>query len=399
MSPPRQVHLLWGCPVERILGDRRQSAKNRTGSIVLGLTVWSAALLAGTAGTQDAVANGDTRSLTFFHTHTRESATITFRRNGQYDDQGLSQLNWLLRDWRVDEPAKMDPRLFDILWEVRRELQSNDPIHVISAYRSPETNGMLRHRSRAVSEHSQHMAGKAIDIRMPDIETARLRAVAMRMQYGGVGYYPSSQFVHIDTGGVRAWPRMSLDQLARLFPDGKTLHLPPSGKPLPGYEQAKVEILARNAALAGQASAGASGSFGSLMAAMFGRGNSEDSQRSAVSVSTAKTNQVAPETIEPSISLAPLPPRRPSSPPTLFSTPAPDASAELAAVNQPNALTPQAKFSLWQDEKTVIRALFDPGTAVLDVRFSPEWKDALDPARFTGPAVQPLPILQTEADL
>jgi uncharacterized protein YcbK (DUF882 family) len=119
------------------------------------------------SGTQDAWSADDTRSLTFFHTHTNESATITFRRNGRYDEEALNQLNWLLRDWRVNEPAKMDSRLFDILWEVYREVGSREPIHVISAYRSPATNSMLRNRSRAVSEHSQHMSGKAMDIRLP----------------------------------------------------------------------------------------------------------------------------------------------------------------------------------------------------------------------------------------
>ena len=225
--------------------------------------------MGGTAGTQDAAANGDTRSLSFFHTHTRESTTITFRRNGQYDGEALTQLNWFLRDWRVNEPAKMDPRLFDILWEVHRESGSSQPINIISAYRSPETNSALRRRSKAVSEHSQHMLGKAMDIRLPDVSTERLREIAMRLQYGGVGYYGSSAFVHVDTGSVRAWPRMSQEQLARLFPDGKTLHLPSNGKPLQGYELAKAEVLSRNASLATQASLGGP-SIGSLMASLFG---------------------------------------------------------------------------------------------------------------------------------
>ena len=106
-----------------------------------------------------------------------------------FDEGALSQLNWFLRDWRVDKPAQMDPRLFDILWEVYRESGSSQPINIISAYRSPETNGALRRRSSGVAEHSQHMLGKAMDIRLPDVETGRLRAIAMKMQYGGVGYY------------------------------------------------------------------------------------------------------------------------------------------------------------------------------------------------------------------
>jgi uncharacterized protein YcbK (DUF882 family) len=231
-------------------------------------------------GTQDAIANGDTRSLTFLHAHRNDTVTVTFRRNGRYDPDGLNQLNYFLRDWRTDEATKMDPRLFDIIWEVYREVGSREPVVVLSAYRSPETNAMLRRRSRAVSEHSQHMAGKAMDIRMPDVDMARVRAVGMRLQDGGVGYYPSSNFVHLDAGSVRAWPRMTQDQLARLFPDGKTVHMPSNGKPFARYEEARAEILSRGGAVAGQSFAGAGdgASTGrrSLWATLFGGGDDED---------------------------------------------------------------------------------------------------------------------------
>ena len=96
-----------------------------------------------------------------------ESLTITFRRNGQYDPRALEQLNWFLRDWRLDEPTQMDPRLFDTLWEVHREVGSSEAIHVNSAYRSPHTNAMLRRRSSAVAKNSQHMRGKAMDFYLP----------------------------------------------------------------------------------------------------------------------------------------------------------------------------------------------------------------------------------------
>ena len=195
-------------------------------------------------------AAGDVRTLTFFHTHSEETATVTFRRNGRYDEQGLNQLNWLLRDWRSDETTRMDPRLFDILWELQRELGSASPIHVISAYRSPATNGALRRRSGAVAENSLHMAGKAIDVRLPDVDTAKLRAIAMKAQFGGVGAYPAAEFVHVDTGSVRAWPRMTQEQLAQLFPTGKTVHLPSNGQPLARHDEARAEIAAREAKLA-----------------------------------------------------------------------------------------------------------------------------------------------------
>ena len=215
------------------------------------------ALLNGTRGTQDAVANGDTRTLSLYHNHTRESLTITFRRNGRYDPRALEQLNWFLRDWRRDEPTRMDPRLFDTLWEVYREVRSNEPIHVNSAYRSPATNSMLRRRSSGVAKNSQHMHGKAIDFYLPDVPIERIRAVGMRLQDGGVGYYPSAYtpFVHLDVGSVRAWPRMTREQLVRLFPDGKTVHIPADGEPLPRYEEARAEVLAKGGSVAGYAMA------------------------------------------------------------------------------------------------------------------------------------------------
>jgi len=200
------------------------------------------------AETQNAVANGDTRTISLYHSHTKESITATFRVNGAYDYATLEKLNWFLRDWRRDEPTKMDPRLFDAIWETYRESGSQQPIVVVSAYRSPETNAMLRRRSRAVAEFSQHMLGKAMDMHYQDVPMSRVREIAMHLQRGGVGYYPTagSPFVHMDVGSVRAWPRMSYEQLARLFPDGKTVHLPSNGQPLARYEEARAEIEARN---------------------------------------------------------------------------------------------------------------------------------------------------------
>ena len=140
--------------------------------------------------TQPAIADGDTRTLTFVNNHTNETGTFTFRRFGGYDQAELEKLNWFMRDWRLNEPTKMDPRLFDIIWEVYRESGSTQPIDVLSAYRSPQTNAMLRRRSRQVAEHSQHMRGKAIDAHFLDVGTGTIRDVAMRMQDGGVGFYP-----------------------------------------------------------------------------------------------------------------------------------------------------------------------------------------------------------------
>ncbi len=261
-------------------GGRRLLVCVRRGAI--GLSAVVLALLASARATQDAVANGDTRTLTIIHEHTKESATVTFRRNGSYDPEALRQLNWLLRDWRLDEPIAMEPRLFDIVWQVYREVGAREPIHVVSAYRAPETNAALRRRSRAVAEHSQHMLGKAMDFYLEDASMARVREIAMRLQNGGVGFYPNAYnpFVHLDAGSVRSWPRMPDAQLARLFPDGRTVHIPRGGKPMPGYEEAKATILARGGSVAGYASeveAGEeTGPRRSLWATLFGGGEDED---------------------------------------------------------------------------------------------------------------------------
>lgn len=247
-------------------------------------------LVLGVRGTQNAVANGDTRTITIRHMHTKEETTVTFKRDGRYDSSALEKLNWALRDWRLDEPIRMDPRLFDIAWEVHRKVGSDQPFHVVSAYRSPGTNSMLRRRSRGVAKHSQHMLGKAMDFYLPDTPTARMRETAMRMQRGGVGFYPGAHtpFVHLDAGSVRSWPRMTRDQLVRLFPDEKTVHLPADGKPLSGYEVAKAEILAGGGSVMGYAASDldegaimASSSGKSFWAALFGGDDEEADARPA----------------------------------------------------------------------------------------------------------------------
>ncbi|WP_439604908.1 DUF882 domain-containing protein [Shinella sp.] len=187
-------------------------------------------------------AAAESRSLKLFFTHTGERATITFKRDGKFDAKGLAQINRFLRDWRRNEPARMDPRLLDLVWEVYQRSGANGYVNIVSAYRSPATNNMLRGRSRStgVAKNSQHMLGKAMDFYIPGVKLAKLRAIAMQMQIGGVGYYPTSgsPFVHLDVGRVRAWPRMSRQELVRIFPSGKTLHVPADGRPLPGYDVA-----------------------------------------------------------------------------------------------------------------------------------------------------------------
>jgi hypothetical protein len=138
----------------------------------------------------------------------------------------------------------MDRRLFDILWEVYRDVDAKKPIQIISSYRSPATNAMLRRRSAGVARFSQHMLGHAMDFFIPEVPLEQIRYAGLRLQRGGVGFYPTSgsPFVHLDTGNIRHWPRMTHDQLARVFPDGRTVHLPADGGPLKGYELARADI-------------------------------------------------------------------------------------------------------------------------------------------------------------
>ncbi|WP_025658037.1 DUF882 domain-containing protein [Rhizobium sp. IBUN] len=251
-------------------------------------------------------AAGETRSLKLYFVHTGEKAVITYKRNGRFDPKGLQQLNRFLRDWRKNQPTNMDPRLFDLIWEVYRQSGSRDYINVVCGFRSPATNAMLKSRSRnsGVAEKSQHMLGKAMDFFIPDVKLATLRGIGMKMQVGGVGFYPKSgsPFVHMDVGGVRAWPRMSREELVRLFPNGNTMHIPSDGRPLPGYEQAVADYKRRVSSTQVQmASSGAySGSsvgdqpkHKTLFAALFGGGadeaedSSDDDSSAAVAVAKA----------------------------------------------------------------------------------------------------------------
>ncbi|MCF2522079.1 DUF882 domain-containing protein [Bradyrhizobium sp. G127] len=224
----------------------------------------------------NATADGDTRTLTFHHTHSDEDLTVTFKRNGRYDEAALKKLNYFLRDWRSQDQTTMDRRLFDIVWEVYRDVDGKQPIKIISAYRSPATNAMLRRRSSGVARHSQHMQGHAMDFFIPGVPLEQIRFAGLRLQRGGVGFYPTSgsPFVHLDVGSIRHWPRMTHDQLARVFPDGRTVHVPSDGKPLKGYELALADIQRRGN---GEDVAAPSKSK-TFLASLFGRKSADDEE-------------------------------------------------------------------------------------------------------------------------
>ncbi|HEY6834107.1 MAG TPA: DUF882 domain-containing protein [Pseudolabrys sp.] len=201
-------------------------------------------LLGANSALQNAVAEGDTRTISFHHVHTGEDITITYKRDGRYDDAALKKLDWFMRDWRKQQSTRMDPHLFDLLWETYREVGGTQPIQVVCGYRSPQTNAMLRARSTGVAQVSQHTAGHAMDFYIPGVPLAKVREVGLQLQRGGVGFYPTSgsPFVHMDTGSVRHWPRMTYAQLSKVFPSGRTVHMPSDGHPLPGYALALAEV-------------------------------------------------------------------------------------------------------------------------------------------------------------
>ena len=242
----------------------------------------------------DATALNETRTLSFHHTHSDEDLTVTFKRDGRYDEEGLKKLNHFLRDWRSQDSTTMDRHLFDILWEVYRDVDGKKPIQIISAYRSPATNSMLRRRSSGVARFSQHMLGHAMDFYIPDVPLEQIRAAGLRLQRGGVGFYPTSgsPFVHLDTGSVRHWPRMTQDQLARVFPDGRTVHLPANGGPMKGYELARADIERRG----NGDNATTVSKMPNLFAALFKSGKSTEEDDEAASVSV-KNEKPAPASV------------------------------------------------------------------------------------------------------
>lgn len=291
-------------------------------------------LLAGAGSVQDATALNETRILSFHHTHSDEDLTVTFKRDGRYDEEGLKQLNHFLRDWRSQESTTMDRRLFDILWEVYRDVDGRKPIQIISSYRSPATNAMLRRRSSGVARFSQHMLGHAMDFFIPEVPLEQVRAAGLRLQRGGVGFYPTSgsPFVHLDTGSIRHWPRMNHDQLARVFPDGRTVHVPSDGKPLKGYELAMAEIEKR-----GNGEEISSKSKPGLLASLF-RGKSNDEEDEGAAAVISKPVPVSSVAAVPAKSAEPVPMPR--------SKPQVAATFQLASADAQIVPAPKAKQAM-----------------------------------------------------
>ena len=145
------------------------------------------------------------RSLSLYNTHTGESLKRVFWAEGAFIPESLAEINKLLRDHRTNDVAPIDPQLLSLLGTITTMVGPGQTLHVISGYRSPKSNQTLAEQSGGVAKHSLHMDGKAIDIRLPGRDLADLHNSAMSLKRGGVGFYPKSQFVHVDTGRVRSW--------------------------------------------------------------------------------------------------------------------------------------------------------------------------------------------------
>lgn len=182
--------------VKKILLKAASGERNK--SLILSFLLFLVPLVA------PAIAQSE-RSLSFYNTHTGERLIVTYRRHGNYIPESLEKINTILRDHRSGDIHPIDPKLMDYLYDLQTQVGNYGDVHIISGYRSPETNRKLRRNSKEVAKGSMHMQGKALDFRLPGTDTARLCDAARKMKRGGVGYYKKSNFIQIDTGRVRNW--------------------------------------------------------------------------------------------------------------------------------------------------------------------------------------------------
>ena len=192
------------------MDERIAKGLHRRAFLGIGAVAAAGALVPGRAyaAAKPAAPKVPERVLSFFNTHTGERLKTAYCCGGEYQPAALQQVNHILRDFRMNEVKPIDPKLLDLLHELGGTLETDQPFHIISGYRSPKTNVLLRERggrSTGVATHSLHMVGQAIDIRLPGVKLDQLRAAARSLKTGGVGYYPDLNFVHVDVGRVRYW--------------------------------------------------------------------------------------------------------------------------------------------------------------------------------------------------
>lgn len=188
-----------------ILTPWQISRRRLLASGIAAAAIWSAPPLAWSGPPTARHADPSNRILAFYNTHTQEQLQTIYWSQGEYIPSALADIDYLLRDHRANELTDMDLNLLNLLYAIRQKLDTTEPFHVISGYRSSQTNALLRRQSKGVAKNSLHMQGKAIDIRVPDYPSKTLWEAALSLRGGGVGYYARSDFVHIDLGRVRSW--------------------------------------------------------------------------------------------------------------------------------------------------------------------------------------------------
>ncbi len=328
------------------LKGKLQSAKGLLSNILQMARVLPAAAAMFCATTF--AANAETRTLKIYHVHLNERSVITYKRDGKFLPDGLNKLNKALRDWRRNEPTKMDPRLFDVVWEAYKRTGATGYINVIGGYRSAATNSMLRKRSKGVAEKSQHVLGKAMDFYIPGVSLKKLRYAGLQIQVGGVGYYPTSgsPFVHMDVGNIRHWPRMSRSELMAVFPNGRTVHVPSDGRPLAGYELALADVKSRKAGNPVFASGSSGGKGKSLLAILFGGGGADEEEDTGggeeVAIAAASPKPAAKRTVAEPVEPLPLP-ENPAQPAIVATLPRRDQADGVEPPRPDADLTAQAE--------------------------------------------------------
>jgi len=189
---------------EMILGSNLNSIDRRD-ILKLGLAGTLASIIPLSFSSSEAQASRNTWRVAFRHAHTGESFNGVYRVGDKYLPEAFERLNYALRDFRTGEVFPMDPRVIDIMALIQKRAKTRNPIEIFSGYRSPKTNNRLRRNTNGVAKNSFHMYGQALDMHIDNYSTNSLRKIAVGLRAGGVGYYPKSQFVHVDTGSIRSW--------------------------------------------------------------------------------------------------------------------------------------------------------------------------------------------------